>query len=533
MDRKKLFRIPVAVLGVLLLMMPIAQAAETAGPSLAKTALRTIYCDSTITLQQALLNAQPGDKIIIKAGTYIGNQGSSGDGDAFFFSGKDGTAALPIIVESEDPLNPAVLSGSTTEISYVLYLTGDYWEIKNLKVKTGRQGIVLDHSNHSLVYGCEIFEIGQEGIHLRDGSSQNKIENCLVRDTGKKVTGFGEGIYVGSDFGKWSRYSSDCNDNIITGCTIGPNVTAEHIDIKEGTLGTIVENCTFNGTGIVGDHFSDSFIDVKGNKCIIRNNTGYRNQNEKIADAFQVHEQMLGQGIDNQFLNNTLYLDNTNPYVVNVGGGSATASNNKRIPDGNLYNGNVKTTDKITFALKAPDLIPGEVLFRDDFEDGDYNGWTVHSGSWSVEVDGSKVIKQSNIMADYFVSTGSPEWTNYAVEARIKPLFMEGGNTPSSLMARFQDPNNFYYVRLSGAGMLEIRKKQGNTKTLALKPFSIVAGTWYTVKLEVYENWIICYINGKQELVAQDSTFRSGKIALNCYKSNGEFDDVIVRSLHK
>jgi hypothetical protein len=81
-------------------------------------------------------------------------------------------------------------------------------------------------------------------------------------------------VYVGSD------EAASCNhtvkNNLILNTTIGPNVTAEHIDIKEGADGTLVQNCTFNGTGINGANSADSFIDIKGVNSKIYNNTGFR-----------------------------------------------------------------------------------------------------------------------------------------------------------------------------------------------------------------------------------------------------------------
>ena len=304
--------------------------------------LRTVYCSSTAELQLALKNVQPGDRIMLKPGIYTGEKNNSGYSYAHFYSGKQGTAAKPIIIESEDPSDPAILEGNSGDWGYVLYITGDYWEVRNLKIRTGKKGIMLDKSNYSLIYGCEVFEIGEEGIHLRDGSSHNIIENCNLHDIGLFNPGYGEGVYVGSDKGKWDQFEKACDHNIINNCIFGPHVAAEHIDIKEGTTGTIVEHCLFNGTGITGENSADSFIDVKGNNSIIRNNIGHRNSNFKIVDAFQVNERVPGWGIDNEFYGNTLYLDNFHPYIINVKKGSAKASDNIRIPEGNKYKGRVK-----------------------------------------------------------------------------------------------------------------------------------------------------------------------------------------------
>lgn len=315
---------------------------NASGQLSAQAVLRTITCDTTAEIQDALKNAQPGDRIVIKSGTYTGSTSTSGNSNGFFYSGVNGTSANHIVVESESSSSPAVLQGTGTGSKYVLYITGDYWEIKNLKITNAQKGILLDNANRCSLSGCEIYNVGQEALHFRDGSSNNVAENMNIHDTGKSDEEYGEGFYVGSDKGKWSTYGEKCDNNVLRNSTIGPNVTAEHADIKEGTTGTIIEGCTLNGTGISGANYADSFIDVKGNNAIIRNNTARRNNNSVIVDAFQLHQQVDGWGLNNSFTGNTVYLDGTSQYVVNAASGtSATASNNTRIPTGNMYNGNV------------------------------------------------------------------------------------------------------------------------------------------------------------------------------------------------
>lgn len=292
----------------------------------------TITVSTASQLTSALSNAKPGDVIVLKPGTYAGN----------FTASNNGTSAAKITLKSESATSPAILKGPSITGGYVFYLTGDYWIVQNIKVETGNKGIMLDNANYNVLDGCEVYNIGGEAVHFRDGSSNNTIKNSKVHDTGKGAEpGMGEGIYIGSDNGKWATYAKECDNNKVQNCVIGPNVTGEHIDIKEGTTGTLIENCTFNGTGICGLHYADSFIDAKGNNAIIRYNTGYRNGNSNVVDAFQVHQQLAGWGLNNDFNNNTLYLDNSTPYVVNVASGSAKASQNTRSPSGNMYKGAV------------------------------------------------------------------------------------------------------------------------------------------------------------------------------------------------
>jgi hypothetical protein len=329
-------------------------------------AATTYTCATMEQIQAAMKAAQPGDTIVIAPGTYTGKKGTSTSGSdkGHFYAGNSGTPSAPIIMKSLDPANPAILKGVAYNYGYVLYVTGDYWEFRDLKVEFGQKGIMLDNGNHNRITDCEISDIGDEAVHFRDGSSNNTIEQSKVHDTGKNQPQYGEGVYVGSANGSWGQYLKECDNNRIAQCEIGPGVTAEHVDIKEGTIGAIVEYCTFDGTGISGQNYADSFIDAKGNNAVIRYNTGYRNNNNFIVDAFQVHHVYEGWGQNNDFHHNTVYLDTDLPYVVNNAGGTATAAENVRIPAGNMYknvNSTVNTPTPVT-PTSGPTLTPAATL---------------------------------------------------------------------------------------------------------------------------------------------------------------------------
>ncbi|WP_019422242.1 right-handed parallel beta-helix repeat-containing protein [Paenibacillus sp. OSY-SE] len=294
------------------------------------TGKNAISCSTASCLSSALKNVMPGNKIVLAPGTYKGS----------FSSDVNGTAEQPIIIQSEDPANPAVLSGHSTGSGFSLRVRGDYWNVRDLQFTNAQKGIILDHSNHTLITNVEVYNIGSEGVHFRDGSSYSTIQNSNIHHTGRTSPGYGEGVYVGSAEG--ASYNQATHYNTIRNVVIGPHVTAEHIDIKERTLGTVVENCTFYGEGISGKNYADSFIDVKGNEAVIRNNVGYQDSNSNIIDAFQLHQIVAGWGINNKFTNNTLHLDDPAVYVVaGYGNASASATQNTRIPAGNMYKGNI------------------------------------------------------------------------------------------------------------------------------------------------------------------------------------------------
>lgn len=261
---------------------------------------------NTDELKTALLNVKPNDEIILAEGEYI-YSGSTPKG--YMFKGEaDGTESEPIILRSENPENPSIISGININENYALSVTGDWWIIRDLKVTNASKGIILDNSNHTKLINCEVCNIGAEGIHFRDNSSYCLAENCFIHDTGLVSPAYGEGIYIGSSKST-NGYGYECDYNTIRGCSIGPNVAAEHIDVKEYTTGTIIENCIFDGTGMTGENYADSFVDIKGNDCILRYCTGYRNGCEKINHAFSMGKIVDGWGQNAYIYGNKAYMD--------------------------------------------------------------------------------------------------------------------------------------------------------------------------------------------------------------------------------
>lgn len=309
-------------------------------------------CKTTEEIISALDNAIPGDVIYIKPGTY---SKKSLKNQAYFFSDNSGTASKPITINGND----VTLKGNSISKGSVLRLKGNYWVIKGLSITNGLKGILLDQSSYNKIANVNVFKIGNEAIHLRDNSNHNLITHCKIWDTGIINPGFGEGIYIGSDNKAWLKYSAKNDNNIIDNSEFGPNIRAESIDIKEGTQKTQVKNSKFIGKGISGQNSATSFISVKGVKNKIFSNyfDAANNQNIKTAIS-NVNRKTKLSGHDNFIFDNTFKMDDTAKYVVRANKGTSNiyANNNKRIPEGKMYNSNViksipKKQEKVTEEL--------------------------------------------------------------------------------------------------------------------------------------------------------------------------------------
>ncbi|MDP9998805.1 right-handed parallel beta-helix repeat-containing protein [Pseudarthrobacter sulfonivorans] len=240
-------------------------------------------------LTAALAAPQPGAVILLADGVYVGN----------FVGTGAGTSDQPVTLCGG---RGAVLDGGGQEEGYVLHLDrASYWTVQGFTVRNGQKGVMLDETTQSVIQGLLVEGIGDEAIHLRRFSSDNRVAGNTVTGAGLRKPKFGEGIYVGTAESNWCNISScepdksdrnEISDNIISG------TTAESVDIKEGTSDGVLSGNNFEGSSI---READSWVDVKGKGWRIERNSG---KNSPL-DGFQTHEILDGWGTGNVFRENT------------------------------------------------------------------------------------------------------------------------------------------------------------------------------------------------------------------------------------
>jgi len=173
-----------------------------------------------------------------------------------------------------------------------------------------------------------------------------------------------------------------------------------------------------------------------------------------------------------------------------------------------------------------------QTLFSDDFQDGNANGWTKSSGTWSVVTDGSLVHRQSGTSADSNARAGSSSWTNYSVQARVKPIAFNGADRYVGVMARVVNSNHYYYLALQNGNRLVVGKRAGGSPiTLTSKSFTFTTGTFYTLRIDAQGSSLSGYVNGALQLTATDSEFSSGIIGGAAFFASASFDDFLVTTL--
>jgi hypothetical protein len=240
-------------------------------------------------LATALANAKPGDLIQLADATYGGK----------FKSSRSGTATARITLCGS---RAAVIDGGTMASGNALWIGGSYWTLTGFTITNASVGVVINKGTYDIIDQLSIHHLGTSGIDVRVFSKYNIVRNSELHDLGLATAKYGEGVYLGSANGAWASRTAGQPDrsdsNQVVNNVIGPNVTGEHVDVKEGTTGGIITGNSFDGTGMTAAY---SWIDVKGNEYVVSGNTGTTSR----RDGFQVHVAYAGWGQNTVFHGNT------------------------------------------------------------------------------------------------------------------------------------------------------------------------------------------------------------------------------------
>lgn len=272
---------------------PAATELEAEAVCLPLRTQRHVQVATASQLATALQNAQPGDFIQMADGTYTGN----------FSTTVSGTAEQRIVLCGSR--GAVIQTGSTSTLGFALRVRASYWTLVGFTVTNAQQGVAVEGGTRNEIVNLAVHGIGQEAIKLFKLSSYNTVRDNRIYDTGVWYPEWGEGVYVGSYYGHWSANSGgqpDASDyNQVLNNVFGPDVRAEHVDVKEGTTGGLIQGNQFDGRGIVQSQtWVDSWVEIKGNGYTVSGNTG----SVSPRDGFQAYSVLAGWGYNNTFAGN-------------------------------------------------------------------------------------------------------------------------------------------------------------------------------------------------------------------------------------
>ncbi|MGH8876701.1 MAG: right-handed parallel beta-helix repeat-containing protein [Stackebrandtia sp.] len=294
----------------------------------------------------ALEAAEPGQTINMAPGEYRGDfvaQTAGAEGNPITLSGPSDAVIISGGNSGSAPDCP--VPGDDWSSGYGLWLYDSAnWNLNGFTVADSKKGIILDNSPHVTVDGVNVHGVEEEAVHFRRSSSDGVIKNSTITDTGLVKPQYGEGVYIGSANSNWDCHGNsdgaDRSDRVqVLDNKIGPDVTAEHIDVKEGTTQGVISGNTFDGQGIAGENSADSWVDVKGSGYLLENNTGTFAEPGVFANGYETHNPGTSPDFDNGCGNvwrgNDSDLGNVGEYAIDVTSESKCEGNLNVVYDSN------------------------------------------------------------------------------------------------------------------------------------------------------------------------------------------------------
>lgn len=254
----------------------------------------SVQIRSVAELDAAISTAQAGNVICLQPGTYDAAQGKD---KTIKIDGKNGLAGKPITLRGQ----AGVIITNTGSEPGIYVNKSSYIELDNLAIQDVTRAIMLDGASRVSMSKLNVTRTAQEAIHFRTRSTHNVLINSRISHVGvdtqnghPAVRRFAEAIYVGSAQSNWLKVMGsatspdESNNNCISGNTVGPQVAAEAIDVKEGTSQTYILNNSFDLSGISGHNFADSALDLKGSHIYVGHNRFINSGSTYIANLLRV-----------------------------------------------------------------------------------------------------------------------------------------------------------------------------------------------------------------------------------------------------
>lgn len=193
----------------------------------------------------------------------------------------------------------------------------------------------------------------------------------------------------------------------------------------------------------------------------------------------------------------------------------------------------------------ATEIVPGAVLFEEDFENFNVQKFAYVSGGWRVSIndDGNKVFAiktntESAIKNDFgeSITFGLKSWENYSAEYRVKML-----SPKANVFMKFRSTmgdNKAYYVEWMSAEYdtmsLHIKHDLEQWEPLQFLDNVFWDERWYRVRIEAQGSRLRVYLNDNLMLQADDARITHGGLEIGVTTgTDALFDDIRVIALGK
>jgi parallel beta-helix repeat protein len=370
--------------------------------------------------------------------------------------------------------------------------------VRRNQISANDQGIAIEHGRRDVIQANRITD-NPYGIQLWTSASV-------------------PGLQLPPD----AIYSRDHTilDNLITGSTS----RGIYMPNSDGgpTTGCLIYNNYFSNTANAYDQNNDP---TKPNTWNIAKTAGTNIAGGPYKGG-NYWSGYTGQDTDGDGLGNTLLPHNSGGGIVQGGDNLPLIradSDGDGIPD-------ILDNCPYTYNPSQADSEGSQTLFSDNFDDGNADGWTAYSGSWSVV---SAKYRQSSTTSGLGSRTAAgPVLSDLVLRATVTVrnnsgdagLIVRGSAFGSGL-----NQLKGYYCAIDPDGDRVVIGRMDNGWTeLVGTAMTVGTNVAYQLKIVADGPSIKFYVNDALKVSTLDSSFTSGRTALRTYSTSADFDDVIV-----
>ena len=206
-------------------------------------------------------------------------------------------------------------------------------------------------------------------------------------------------------------------------------------------------------------------------------------------------------------------------------------------------------TAAVPLSTAVVSLLPGTILFQDNFDDGKSDRWNGNGGIWEVVQDeNGNYVYQGNATDGWAYAMPKAAlftWRNYSIELRWKVVKISNqlddniADGQVTFRNQYGKPNgcSFYGVFFDTVNKFVSLARQGfnpdcEWAVLVDKKYEFESGQWYDLRIETIGTTHKVYVNGNLFLQANDESVTQGAFEIDAAPGAiVQFDDVKVWAL--
>jgi len=185
------------------------------------------------------------------------------------------------------------------------------------------------------------------------------------------------------------------------------------------------------------------------------------------------------------------------------------------------------------FLIVAAVTIRADVFFEDNFEDGNFDDWTVLSGTWLIG-DGCNSLyslRSNGRFEGKIFHELVPFSEAFTIEYDLK-ITGNLGHEDGDIFINYQDDNNNYRIELRKPGDTRdgIALHLDGERTVLYETAEIMNADWWHVRVErTADWWIRVYLNDNLHMEIQDSTITApGDLVLRTWDWDISYDNFVI-----